>query len=279
MSKGYLLEKLTWPKAKKAFEETSVVVIPIGSTEQHGPHLPLGTDFLLPREIARRLAERSNVIVTPTIPFGYAKYHTMYPGTMSLKEDTLRNLLIDICEDLLKYGVTHIIFIDGHGGNLNALRQCGEWLRARQVPCAVSVWWQITSTTDPNWNAIGHADYIETSAVLGLDESLVDLKAAKLPTNKDLTPNIQMLDPHSARFKGGVVNVNLQTGDITDTGDLMEFGLTGAKDYTIEPGTGTKEMGEKFFQGQVDYLVEFIEEFRKVTLPALDSTGKLPKSK
>jgi creatinine amidohydrolase len=275
MTQGYMLERLTWPMAKKAFEDTSFVVIPIGSTEQHGPHLPLGTDFFVPREIARRLVERSKVIVTPTIPFGYAKYHTMYPGTLSLQESTLRNVLIDICEDLLKYGTTHFLFVDGHGGNLNALRQTGEWLRERRVPSAVAVWWQLTQTTNPDWKAIGHADYIETSAVLGLDESLVDMAAAHLPKNKKLTAKIEMLDPHSARFNDGIVSVNLMTGDITDTGDLMEVGLTGAKDYTIEPSTGTREMGEQFYRGQVDYLVEFIEEFRKVTLPPIAATGPL----
>jgi hypothetical protein len=84
-----------------------------------------------------------------------------------------------------------------------------------------------------------------------------------------------MLDPHSARFNDGIVTVNLMTGDITDTGDLMEIGLTGAKDYTIEPSTGTREMGEQFYQGQVDFLAEFIEEFRKVSLPDIRATGPL----
>lgn len=277
MDKGYMLEKLTWPKAKKAFEDTSFVVIPIGSTEQHGPHLPVGTDFLIPRDIAARLAKKAKVIVTPTIPFGYAKYHTTFPGTMSLKEDTLRNVLIDICEDLLKYGTTHILFIDGHGGNLTALRQCGTWLRERCIPSAVAVWWQIAPAVDPSWQAIGHADWVEVSAVLGVDETLVDMEAAKLPKNKDLSEELVMLDPHSTKFKGGVVGVNLLTADITDTGDLMEIGLTGAKDYTIEPSTGTKEIGERFLQGQADYLADFVEEFRKVKLPPVETTGPLAK--
>lgn len=277
MKKGYLLEKLTWPMAKKAFEDTSMVVIPVGSTEQHGPHLPVGTDFFLPREIARLLLERSNVIVTPTLPIGYAKYHTMFPGTLSLTEETLKNVLIDICDDLLKYGTTHILFIDGHGGNLNALRQCGEWLRKRCVPSAVVTWWQLAPAIDPSWQAIGHADYIETSAILALDEDLVDLEAAKLPTNKDLSPELRMLDPHTIAFKNATVGINMLTGDITDTGDLMEFGLTAAKDYTIEPSTGSKALGEKFFEGQADYLADFVEEFRKVTLPPIEETGPLAK--
>lgn len=199
------------------------------------------------------------------------------PKVLSRSNQLFSQALIDICADLLKYGTTHILFVDGHGGNLTALRQCGIWLRERCIPSAVAVWWQIAPTIDPSWQAIGHADYVEVSAMLGVDESLVDMEAAKLPKNIDLTDKLRTLDPHSTEFEGGVVGVNLLTADITTTGDLMEFGLTAAKDYTIEPSSGTKEMGEKFLEGQADYLAKFIEEFRKVTLPPVKSTGPLAK--
>ncbi len=131
MSKGYFLEQLSWPKAKEAFEKTSFVVFPLGSNEQHGPALPTGTDWMVAKEMARRLGERANVIVTPTLPIGYAKYHTVFPGTLSVSQETLTHMLIEICQDLLKYGTTHILFVDGHGGNLPALAQVGAWLRER----------------------------------------------------------------------------------------------------------------------------------------------------
>ena len=86
-----------------------------------------------------------------------------------------------------------------------------------------------------------------------------------------------MLDPHTIAFNNATVSINLLTGDITDTGDLMEIGLTSAKDYTIEPSTGTKELGEEFLEGQANYLAEFVEEFRKVTLPPISKTGPLAK--
>ncbi len=277
MTKGYFLERLTWPQAKKAFEKTSVVAVPIGSTEQHGPHLPLGTDFLVAQELARRLGERANVIVTPTIPIGYAKYHTGFPGTLSVSEETLSRALIEICEDLLKYGTTHILFVDGHGGNMGPLRRCGEWLRQRCVPAAISCWWEMTQVVNPQWLALGHADYVETAAVLALDETLPDMPAAHLAENKPLTPNIALDNLHVARFKGGTLTVNLVMTDITDKGDMMEYGLTAAKNYKIPPTAGTKEMGEEIYEGLANYLAAFVEEFRSVKLPPLEKMGPLAK--
>ncbi len=277
MANGMFLERMTWPQAKQAFEKTSFVVVPIGSNEQHGPQLPLGTDFLVAQELARRLGERANVIVTPTIPIGYAKYHTVFPGTLSVSEETLTRALIEICEDLLKYGTTHILWVDGHGGNVPSLRRCGEWLRERCVPSAISCWWEMTQVVNPKWLALGHADYVETAVVRALDEKLVDLPAARLAVNKPLTPNIALDNLRVARFKGATLTVNCIMTDITDKGDMMEYGLTGAADYNIPPTAGTREMGEEILEKLADYLADFVEEFRKVKLPPIGSVGPLAK--
>jgi len=274
----YLLEQMRWPEAQKAFAgDTSVVVVPIGSTEQHGPHLPLGTDFLVAQDLARRVGERADVIVTPTIPIGYAKYHTAFPGTLSVSEKTLAQALIEMCDDLVRYGATHVLFINGHGGNMTALRQCGEVLRGRCVPVAIACWWEMTQVVDPRWLAIGHADYIETSVVLAIDDSLPDLKVARLPRNKDLSDKIALHTLHGATFKGGKLSVNTFTADTTSSGDAMERGLTAAVSYDTPPTAATRQMGEEILEGLANYLAEFIAEFRKVTLPPLEQLGPLAK--
>src|SRR5512142_3340323 len=214
MSEGFLLERMTWPQAQAAFKRTSFVVVPIGSTEQHGPHLPLGTDFLVARELGRRIGERANVIVTPTIPVGYAQYHAVFPGTLSFSEDTLTNAYIDLCKNLLRYGATHIFFMNGHGGNMVALRRCGEWLREQCVPSAVACWWEMTHVVHPEWMALGHACYVETSMILALDASLPDMASAVVAVNKPLTGNIALDDLRAARFKGGKFAVNCVMTDI-----------------------------------------------------------------
>jgi creatinine amidohydrolase len=278
MAEGFLLERMTWRQAQAAFARTTFVVVPLGSTEQHGPHLPLGTDFLVAKEMARRVGERTNVIVTPTLPIGYAQYHAVFPGTLSVSEETLTHALIEICENLLRYGATHILFMNGHGGNMVALRRCGEWLRERCIPSAVACWWEMTHVVNPDWMALGHADYVETSTILALDESLPDMPAAKIAVNKALTDKIALDDLRIARFKGAHLAVNLIMTDVTDDGGMMEYGMTAAKDYAIPPTAASKEIGEKIYEGLANYYAEFIEEFRRVTLPPIGSVGPLAKS-
>ncbi len=275
MAEGFLLERMTWPQAQAAFKRTSFVVVPLGSTEQHGPHLPLGTDFLVAHELARRVGERANVIVTPTLPIGYAQYHAVFPGTLSLTEDTLTHALIEICGNLLRYGATHIFFMNGHGGNMTALRRCGEWLREKCVPAAVACWWEMTQVVNKEWLALGHADYVETSMILAIDEKLPDMRAAALAVNKPLTGRIALDDLRAARFKDARLTVNCVMTDITDNGAMMEYGMTAAKDFTIPPSTATRAIGETLYRGLTDYYVEFIEEFRKVKLPPIGSVGPL----
>jgi creatinine amidohydrolase len=273
MTIGYFLERLTWPQALEAFKNTSVAVLPIGSNEQHGQHLPTGTDWMVARELARRLGERSNVIVTPTLPVGYAKYHTVFPGSLSMREETLKNMLIDISEDLLKYGITHILVVNGHGGNKNSLRQCGEYLRQRCVPMAVTSWWEMAHVADPSLNMIGHADYIETSAMLAIDPGLVDWTVAKTHKNRDLTPSLKLDTLGVVHFKNGTLSINGVMTDVTETGDMLEIGESAATNYDIEPTIATRETGELILEKLADYLAEFVEEFRKVTFSAVGSVG------
>lgn len=275
MAEGFLLERMTWPQAKAAFKRTSFVIVPTGSNEQHGPHLPLGTDFLVARELARRIGERANVIVTPTLAIGFAQYHAVFPGTLSISEDTLAKVYIDVCRNLLRYGATHILFMNGHGGNKVALRQCGEWLREQCVPSAIASWWEMTHVVNPEWMALGHADYVETSMILALDETLPDMKAAALAVNKPLTGKIALDDLRAAKFKGAHLGVNLIMTDVTDDGAMMEYGMTKATDFSIPPTAATKQMGETIYEGLTKYFVEFIEEFRKVKLPPIGSVGPL----
>lgn len=276
MTKGFFLERLTWPQAQAAFRQTSFVVIPTGSTEQHGPHLPLGTDFMAARELAARVAERSEVIVIPTLPIGFAKYHNVFPGTLSISDATLGQMLIEICEDLLLHGASHILFINGHGGNMGAIRRCGDWLRRYNIPMAAVPWWEMTHLVNPEWRAIGHADYIETAAMLAIDPALINLEKAKNIPNKQLTPELLVSSLNIARFRDVDITINTVVSDVNAAGNMLEYGMTGAKDYSISPTAATAEMGAQILDGLADYLAAFIGEFRKVTYPPIQQVGEPP---
>jgi creatinine amidohydrolase len=266
----YLLEHMTWQEARDAFQRTQVAAIPIGSTEQHGPHMPLGTDFLVAKVLARMIGERTDVVVTPTLPIGFADYHTDFPGSLSLERGTLTKVLIEVCEDLVKYGITHILFVNGHGGNIPSIVQAGMHLRKKGVLTACASWWQMVGALNKDWQAIGHGDYVETSAMLAINAALVKLDIAKMPESKPLTEEISLDTPFEARFRDGIVLVNLRVADMSETGDMIEYGLSPGADYSVPPSAATKERGEAMLEGLTDYLVAFVEEFKKASLPPLE---------
>jgi creatinine amidohydrolase len=103
------LYEMTWEEAQEVLRETNLVILPTGSTEQHGPHLPLGNDALQVREMARRivvqLGEKGvKSVAGPLIPFGVASYHMPFPGTISLQASTFQTLMFEVCMSLYRHG-------------------------------------------------------------------------------------------------------------------------------------------------------------------------------
>jgi len=264
---GYRLEELTWPQAEKALNETKTVVIPTGSIEQHGPHCPLGTDYFAARAIAERVVDLSPVVVAPTIPIGFADYHSDFAGTLSISEETLTRVYREICSYLVKYGVTHIVFSNSHGGNIGPITQTMTWLRDRGVLAAAVVWYEVAGRLNPKWTLIGHGDYTETSIVLAVNEKLVDFSKVSSPVRKNLSEKLILNDIRDCRFKGVPVHVGVRIKDYTDTGDLIEYGWFPEADHTIPPTAASADMGREIIDAVAKFIAEFIEEFRKVKLP------------
>ena len=113
------IEEMTWPMVKKAIEEGyKTVIVPIGSIEQHGPHLPTGTDTFAGDVFGIRVAEKlGKALVAPTIRPGCSEHHMDFPGTITISPETLIRVLLDVCEALDRHGFENIILIPTHGGN------------------------------------------------------------------------------------------------------------------------------------------------------------------
>jgi creatinine amidohydrolase len=183
MASSLLLDEATRDDARGLAPE-AVVLFPIGATEQHGPHLPTGTDSFavehLARAAAQAVSDRIPIVVAPTLPFGSSHHHLPFGGTMSLGTETFYRVVLDLAESLIVGGFRRIMILNSHGGN-NELIQCVARDLALKHPAhlaAVSYW-------APAWDALvdreahrhgrvpGHAGAFETSLMLALRPELV----------------------------------------------------------------------------------------------------------
>jgi len=162
------LSESTWTDADAA--ETDLALLPVGSTEQHGPHAPLGTDALTAEAVAEASADAydGELVVAPTIPVGVAEEHRAFDGTLWVSPDTFRAYVRETMESLAGHGLDRVVVVNGHGGNVDALREvCGRFSRDGAGYAVPFTWF------DAVGDDMGHAGPAETSFVRHLRPELV----------------------------------------------------------------------------------------------------------
>ncbi|MFO1430442.1 MAG: mycofactocin biosynthesis peptidyl-dipeptidase MftE [Candidatus Competibacteraceae bacterium] len=128
------LAELSWPAVAQAVTAgITTAILPLGATEQHGPHLPLGTDTWRAQALADRLAGQWPALVAPVLPIGCSDEHSGFAGLLSLEHETLAQVIVDCARRLFGWGVRRLVILSAHGGNDRALTMAGERL-ARELP-------------------------------------------------------------------------------------------------------------------------------------------------
>jgi creatinine amidohydrolase/Fe(II)-dependent formamide hydrolase-like protein len=248
-----LLGELTWPEAKKRFEEVDVALLPVGSVEQHGPHLPLDADAFDAQHLALKVAEACKdpkPLVLPLIPYGVSYHHEDFSGTITISPDTLSQLVYEIGMSGARHGITKLIIINGHGGNSPALHFAAQMINrdAHIFTCV-----DTGETSDPDIEALAetpndvHAGEIETSTTLAVRPELVRLKSARkfIPRFSS-----RYLDFTSKRGVGWYARV----------AKISPSGVLG------DPTKASPEKGKKMWDLMVKNLVELVEDIKSLSL-------------
>jgi creatinine amidohydrolase len=160
----------------------AIVVLPVAAMEQHGPHLPVMVDTLLCGEVARRAARRASgrhpVVVAPTVWSGLSEHHMPFGGTFTLDFATFRSLIECLCHSLERHGFRRVLLLNGHGGNVAALRVVVDELRRLDMRLATATYWQVDPVAIADilerQSGVQHACEAETSMVMALRPELVD---------------------------------------------------------------------------------------------------------
>lgn len=170
------LAEQSWPEVGDYFEEESLAMVPVGSTEQHGPHLPEGTDHLIAEAFAREASQQTGYLCTPTINIGVSPHHRQFHGTMWVDAPIFRDYMESLSRNLTYHGVDRIIFVNAHGGNVESLREVGRRLHEDDVAFAIEWMWNdsIRDVVDDAFEHPGpHGGPKETALIQHLHPELV----------------------------------------------------------------------------------------------------------
>ena len=253
LSKSYLLRELTWPEAEKRLQEVDVALLPVGSIEQHGPHLPLDSDAFDAEYLAHKVAESCSdpkPLVLPLISYGVSYHHEGFSGTISISPDTLSQLVYEIGMGAARQGVTKLVIINGHGGNGPALNFAAQMINrdAHIFTCV-----DTGETSDPDVEALAetpndvHAGEIETSTTLAIRPDQVRMEKVRT-----------FIPQFSSRYLNFTSKRRVNWYAHTDR--ISPAGVLG------DPTKASREKGKLMWHLMIRNLVEFVEDLKGLTL-------------
>lgn len=251
------LAHMTWKEAAAARDRGAVVLIPIGTQEQNGTISPLGSDTLAAVEVANRAAQETGSLVAPTISYGYSPIFRHYPGSVCLRPDTLRALILDVCENLIENGFDRLLLVNCHNGNEPIMEHAAREIRERlgvmmgffnPINLAQAASKDLYAGKE---SALGHGSEPIASMLRSFTPGSVRPEAGRPGDFKDFQG---LPVPASSRVKvGGVV-----FGLYFNNEEVMETGGTG------DPTISDPERGAEIMRRTVALAISYIQVFARL---------------
>jgi creatinine amidohydrolase len=239
------LDRLTWSDVKEEIQKgRDLVVVPFGSTEQHGRHMPLGTDAVLGDEIGWGLAERLEAFLAPTVRFGCSEHHLAFSGTISIGAETFGRIVADVVASLSVHGFRRIVLLPTHGGNFKPMAKAVANIEpARGV--------QIYAFTDLMGLVEAAA---ESSRSFGVDSTKSGAHSGEWETSLMLAlrPEQVKMDRAAVGFMGELSEVTSKVFDGIQ--DLDPYGVLG------DPRPATAEAGKKYLTDIIEFLYQWVRD-------------------
>lgn len=264
-NKPLFLPEMTWVDVQEYLKDNNMVIIPMGSIEQHGPHLPLGADYYSAVELSKKISGKTKVIIAPILMIGYSDYHSGFPGTLSISTRTMEQVVYECIESLIKHGFKKFLFFNAHGGNNiiqeNLIHRIAQTTGANAVSIGYgSTLWPTKGIDNFDW----HAGKFETALDLCLFPELVQMDKAEKPTIRltEETEKIRSLSADNSELKriweGSMVFVPEKTGK---GGSVHEMSSNGVVSFN-DPKDASVAYGQKYIDEIIQNAVALIEAWK-----------------
>ena len=268
--KNYL-PHMTSPEVEALLEKTDMVIIPVGSLEQHGGHLPIGTDFINGVERCKLIAQERDILVAPILMAGQSPYHMGFAGSIALKAETIIQVHLEAVESLIRHGFKRFIIMNAHGGNRAITTLLVDQINQTTAGVAVAFEDSVRPFKEPSAEPPGtvldrHAGTPETSNSLYLMPDLVQLDKAyavtlTLPEHlRNMLPEVVAGDPTALRLFLAEGLKAEETGKKTSSAEMSETGVWGERD----PKEGSAARGADEARRTVDAAVRFIDRWNEL---------------
>ena len=264
------LPHMTVPEVRSLLERTDMVIIPVASLEQHGLHLPIGTDYLNGVERAKLIAQQVDVLVAPIMMPGQSPYHMGFPGTITLSAETIQAVYVEAAESLIQHGFRRLMFLNAHGGNRAITTFIVDRINQETPGIAVDLGaaaapFMKGTSMPPNTVFDRHGGVGETSNSLYLIPSLVDMDSAETATLnmpehlQAMLPDVVAGDPTALRVFLAEGLKARETGKGTSSDEMSSTGVWGVREITESSAEQGRQETDDLVQAAVRFIARWNE--------------------